>query len=132
MRVPRRPAAHFLLDFCYILKVTELFFSRISPNNRTVVDIPKIAPATRFAFSLAIYSKARATVESKIADACNAIGDGNARKARATAESIMTYACNAIGYGNARKALATLESIMTDACNAIGNDKLCYKLSVKI
>ena len=77
-------------------------------------------PSARLTCHLAVDCKPTATLERTRADACDTIGDYNARKAVAKSERITTNASNTIRYGYAGKPTATIERIIADACDAIG------------
>lgn len=59
--------------------------------------------------------------ESKITDACHAVGDGDGCQAAAIIESIIADARHAVGEGDGGQAAAARDSILADARHAVGD-----------
>ena len=102
--------------------------------NRGVCEIP-IARINAYLRPLCLCAcivhvrKSGTIMERIIADACNAVGDNDARKAVAIIERIKVDACYTVGDHDASKAGAIIERRRADACHAVGDGYTNYTLA---
>ena len=70
-------------------------------------------------------------IESRTADACHAVGDGDGCQAAAARESAIIDGCHAVGDGDGCQSAAAIESKTADACHAVGDGDGCQAAAAR-